>query len=60
MTKYPPASLASQTDRIDIHDLTEMRIWVKAFGIPEEQLLAAVAVAGTDAAKVRLHLSKVE
>jgi Protein of unknown function (DUF3606) len=60
MTKYIPASVESQTDRIDIHDLTEMRIWVKAFGISEEKLVAAVAVAGTDAAKVRLHLSKVD
>jgi hypothetical protein len=48
----------SNGNQINIHDAGEMRVWIKAFGIPKEELEAAVLAAGTDAVKVRLHLSK--
>ncbi len=52
------APLLPHEERIDIHDSNGMRMWVKAFGISREKLEAAVLVAGTDALKVRLHLSR--
>ena len=55
--KFPRAAVPDN-DQINIHDAGEMRVWIKAFGISKEQLEAAVAAAGTDAVKVRLHLSK--
>ena len=55
--KFPPVA-APDNDRINIHDSGEMRVWIKAFGISKEKLEAAVLAAGTDAVKVRLHLSK--
>jgi hypothetical protein len=53
-----PKKAAADNDRINIHDSNEMRVWIKAFGISREELEAAVLAAGTDALKVRLHLSK--
>jgi Protein of unknown function (DUF3606) len=53
-----PRAVAPDNDRINIHDAGEMRVWIKAFGISREKLEAAVLAAGTDAVKVRLHLSK--
>jgi Protein of unknown function (DUF3606) len=53
-----PRQAAPVNDQINIHDPGEMRVWIKAFGISKEQLEAAVLAAGTDAVKVRLHLSK--
>jgi hypothetical protein len=53
-----PQKAAADTDRINIHDSNEMRVWIKAFGISREELEAAVLAAGTDALKVRLYLSK--
>jgi hypothetical protein len=55
--KFPPV-VAPDNDQINIHDSGEMRVWIKAFGISREKLEAAVLAAGTDAVKVRLHLSK--
>ena len=55
--KFPKKAVADN-DRINIHDSNEMRVWIKAFGISREELEAAVLAAGTDALKVRLHLSK--
>ena len=55
--KFPPVA-APGNDHINIHDPGEMRVWIKAFGISREKLEAAVLAAGTDAVKVRLHLSK--
>ena len=55
--KFPPVA-APGNDQINIHDDGEMRVWIKAFGISREKLEAAVLIAGTDALKVRLHLSK--
>ena len=55
--KFPQGAIADN-DRINIHDSNEMRVWIKAFGISKEKLEEAVLVAGTDAVKVRLHLSK--
>ena len=55
--KFPPVA-APDNDQINIHDSGEMRVWIKAFGISKEKLEAAVLAAGTDAVKVRLHLSK--
>jgi hypothetical protein len=48
---------STDIDRIDINDPVMARIWAKAFGISKEQLEVAVLAAGTDAAKVRRHLS---
>jgi hypothetical protein len=53
-----PRDAAPDNDQINIHDSNEMRVWIKAFGISKEKLEAAVLAAGTDAVKVRLHLSK--
>jgi hypothetical protein len=53
-----PREAVPDNDQINIHDPGEMRVWIKAFGISKEKLEEAVLVAGTDAVKVRLHLSK--
>jgi Protein of unknown function (DUF3606) len=53
-----PKEAPPVNDQINIHDPGEMRVWIRAFGISKEQLEAAVLAAGTDAVKVRLHLSK--
>jgi hypothetical protein len=55
-----PRQVVSDNDRINIHDSNEMRVWIKAFGISKEELEAAVLAVGTDAVKVRLHLSKID
>jgi hypothetical protein len=55
--KFTPVA-APDNDQINIHDAVEMRVWIKAFGISREKLEEAVLAAGTDAVKVRLHLSK--
>ena len=53
-----PREAVPDNDQINIHDPGEMRVWIKAFGISKEKLEEAVLLAGTDAVKVRLHLSK--
>jgi hypothetical protein len=53
-----PRKAVSENEQINIHDSGQMRVWIKAFGISKEELEAAVLAAGTDAVKVRLHLSK--
>ena len=55
-----PRQMMSDNDRINVHDANEMRVWIKAFGISKEELEAAVLAVGTDAVKVRLHLSKAD
>jgi len=54
-----PRRMMSDNDRINVNDANEMRVWIKAFGISKEELEAAVLAVGTDAVKVRLHLSKI-
>jgi hypothetical protein len=55
--KFTPKPAASG-DHINLQDENEMRMWIKAFGIPREKLEAAVLAAGTDALKVRLYLAR--
>ena len=45
-------------DRINVNEDYELDYWTKTLGVTREQLRAAVAAAGTEAAKVRAHLGK--
>ncbi|WP_191575919.1 DUF3606 domain-containing protein [Achromobacter insolitus] len=43
--------------RINVNESHELRYWTKELGVTEEQLRAAVKVAGVSASAVREHLT---
>jgi len=44
--------------RVNIHEDYEVRYWCKKFGCRKEELIKAVGVVGTSAAKVEEYLKK--
>lgn len=46
--------------KINVNEDYEVAYWTQRLGVTEEELRAAVAAAGTEAAKVRAHLGKQE
>lgn len=48
----------ADSKKINVNEDYELDYWTKQLGVTREQLRAAVAAAGTEAAKVRAHLGK--